>query len=260
MTVSAEFVALDAFNISFVESDLRKRLPNLSILHTKQLITFATAGGGMLTAISTLRKLSEDRLLRINDLFRRWLDNRTLLEFYERWFEDNNFSCDEVHAVPHAHSSDNRVLFYFYGSSCFCLKNYWILSLFYHRFTNSIIFITQNIKYNYIHIVMSGLTFGIEMFARCAHGAERVPCCKLFRPTNMMIRGRCFLLKPLHQHVPNYHGQLSVTLRPLPSWLVSPDGYQVTFLPGTGSSALPQFVNPELMCTGIVQKFPYTRH
>lgn len=75
---------------------MKKRLPHLNASQTKQLITFATAGGGMLTAISMLRKASHERLTHLRLLFRQWLGARTLREFYESWFEVNNFSCDEV--------------------------------------------------------------------------------------------------------------------------------------------------------------------
>ncbi|KAH7708492.1 Protein DEL-7, partial [Aphelenchoides avenae] len=65
-----------------------------------------------------------------------------------------------------------------------------------------------------------------QMFIKCEIGAVPVPCCDLFHPAFVMLRGRCWMLRPLQQRRPNYHGQLSVTLGMLPSWLVSPDGLQ----------------------------------
>lgn len=67
-----------------------------------------------------------------------------------------------------------------------------------------------------------------DMLQRCKYADEVLPCCQIFRPTYVALRGRCFMLPGFHQHRPNYHGDLKVTFKQLPSWLLHRDGVQVS--------------------------------
>lgn len=65
------------------------------------------------------------------------------------------------------------------------------------------------------------------MFVNCKLGDRNISCCDVFEPAYVMTRGRCLRLKSVYQEDPDFHGWLVVTLKLLPSRLVSSDGFQV---------------------------------
>ncbi|KAH7716190.1 Protein DEL-7 [Aphelenchoides avenae] len=81
-----------------------------------------------------------------------------------------------------------------------------------------------------------------DMLQRCKYADEVLPCCEIFRSTYVALRGRCFMLPGFHQHRPNYHGDLKVTFKQLPSWLLHRDGVQpeiVVYLTAPGTVPSP---------------------
>lgn len=62
-------------------------------------------------------------------------------------------------------------------------------------------------------------TSALQMFQRCKYADTIMPCCDVFRPTNVMLRGRCFRLRPFHQDRPDWYGTFKLTLKQLPSHL-----------------------------------------
>ncbi|CAD5213658.1 unnamed protein product [Bursaphelenchus xylophilus] len=65
-----------------------------------------------------------------------------------------------------------------------------------------------------------------QLFKKCKLGAEKVPCCDLFKQHYVMLRGRCFRLTKLYQTDPDYHGRLYLNMRKLPSPIIDRSGYQ----------------------------------
>ncbi|CAD5209576.1 unnamed protein product [Bursaphelenchus okinawaensis] len=65
-----------------------------------------------------------------------------------------------------------------------------------------------------------------EMFKECKLGAEKVPCCQLFKEHYVMLRGRCFRLVKLFQADPDYHGRLYLSMKQGPSPILSHDKMQ----------------------------------
>uniref|UniRef100_A0A915DB18 Uncharacterized protein n=1 Tax=Ditylenchus dipsaci TaxID=166011 RepID=A0A915DB18_9BILA len=66
-----------------------------------------------------------------------------------------------------------------------------------------------------------------DMFQACFSGYEKIPCCDIFRPYYLMLRGRCFRTKQLFQTDPDVFGRLNIYINQMPSRLVSKaDGMQ----------------------------------
>ncbi|KAL3089206.1 hypothetical protein niasHT_021150 [Heterodera trifolii] len=94
----------DALNFSKVLRDIDQRLPVASLdRHTlKQLIRFAVAGAGFSnvegfvpTKKGKPKKDIDYEIQQLDSLFRRWLGNRSLKEFYKNLFEDWGYTCQQ---------------------------------------------------------------------------------------------------------------------------------------------------------------------
>ncbi|KAH7707768.1 Protein DEL-7 [Aphelenchoides avenae] len=85
-----------------------------------------------------------------------------------------------------------------------------------------------------------------EMFHRCLHAGRDINCCDIFEQSYVMLRGRCFKLKQFYQTHPDWHGQLTIWIKQLPSWFVEKDGKQPLALiylthPGTEAATFPRY-------------------
>ncbi|KAH7675912.1 Protein DEL-7, partial [Aphelenchoides avenae] len=58
------------------------------------------------------------------------------------------------------------------------------------------------------------------LFDKCFYSSEKMDCCTMFRPTYVMLRGRCFRMIEFHQVDEDQHGKLKFEFKQLPSPLV----------------------------------------
>uniref|UniRef100_A0A1I8BD65 CX domain-containing protein n=1 Tax=Meloidogyne hapla TaxID=6305 RepID=A0A1I8BD65_MELHA len=66
-----------------------------------------------------------------------------------------------------------------------------------------------------------------DLFQKCLYGYEEIPCCDIFRPHYVMLRGRCMRLRHImHQSDPADIGRIDVYLNQLPSRLTEKSGMQ----------------------------------
>nr|CAD2132074.1 unnamed protein product [Meloidogyne enterolobii] len=66
-----------------------------------------------------------------------------------------------------------------------------------------------------------------DLFQKCLYGYEEIPCCDIFRPHYVMLRGRCMRLRYImHQSDPADIGRIDVYLNQLTSRLTEKSGMQ----------------------------------
>uniref|UniRef100_A0AC34RMW9 Uncharacterized protein n=1 Tax=Panagrolaimus sp. JU765 TaxID=591449 RepID=A0AC34RMW9_9BILA len=59
-----------------------------------------------------------------------------------------------------------------------------------------------------------------DLFSECWYAGDELPCCDLFRPSYVMLRGRCLRLREFYQEDPALTGTISLYLKFLPSNLL----------------------------------------
>ncbi|KAH7722216.1 Protein DEL-7, partial [Aphelenchoides avenae] len=65
-----------------------------------------------------------------------------------------------------------------------------------------------------------------HFFDRCFYASKRVPCCDIFRPYYVMLRGRCFRLREFYQTDSDSMGRLTILVKQMKSPLADPYGLQ----------------------------------
>ncbi|KAH7719792.1 Protein DEL-7, partial [Aphelenchoides avenae] len=60
-----------------------------------------------------------------------------------------------------------------------------------------------------------------KMFHECVYGSTKIPCCQVFQPMYVALRGRCFRLRMLYQQDLGEAGELAVRLKQLRSPFIS---------------------------------------
>nr|CAD2183459.1 unnamed protein product [Meloidogyne enterolobii] len=64
------------------------------------------------------------------------------------------------------------------------------------------------------------------MFHSCMYGKRRIPCCDIFRPTYVMLRGRCYRMRAFAQTEPDEAGKLTLFFKEMSSSYLAVTGRQ----------------------------------
>uniref|UniRef100_A0A183C2J1 Acid-sensing ion channel 1-like n=1 Tax=Globodera pallida TaxID=36090 RepID=A0A183C2J1_GLOPA len=150
---------VDTVNFTVIENDLRFHLPHLSDYRVNQLLMFAMAGAGFQHFDSYTKLVKRSEVEELADLFRHWRGDRSNLEFFKFFFEENGYKCE-------------------------------------------------------------------QLFQTCYYGKREIPCCDLFRPNYVMMRGRCFIMREFAQTEPDEAGKLMFFFHQMHSPFLDAEGTQ----------------------------------
>uniref|UniRef100_A0A914HJ15 Uncharacterized protein n=1 Tax=Globodera rostochiensis TaxID=31243 RepID=A0A914HJ15_GLORO len=150
---------VDTVNFTGIENDLRFHLPFMADYQINQLLMFAMAGAGFQHFDSYTKLVKRSEVEELADLFRHWRGNRSNLEFFKFFFEENGYKCE-------------------------------------------------------------------QLFQTCYYGKREIPCCDLFRPNYVMMRGRCFIMREFAQTEPDEAGKLMFFFHQMHSPFLDAEGTQ----------------------------------
>uniref|UniRef100_A0A0N5B7H0 Acid-sensing ion channel 5 n=1 Tax=Strongyloides papillosus TaxID=174720 RepID=A0A0N5B7H0_STREA len=85
-----------------------------------------------------------------------------------------------------------------------------------------------------------------EFLIQCYYGGDYLDCCSVFKPTYVLLRGRCYTLNNFYQRDPDEIGKIGLVIGSLPSAFITNETYQMQLVvynsnPGPDIGIFPRF-------------------
>ncbi|KAL3082952.1 hypothetical protein niasHS_010754 [Heterodera schachtii] len=218
---------VDTVNFAAIEKDLRLHLPHLSRHKVNQLMMFAMAGAGFQHFDAYTQLTDRSEVEELDTLFRQWRKTRSNLQFFKFFFEENGYECEQVKkssGIPFAKCHQIRAVI-----PILLLRQ------------------TRNPMLRFVQAKLLSFTDGLSTDGLTTDGlstdelsgprAERPPpppnpslCDGIIAfpppPQDIMLRGRCFVLRDFPQTAPDEAAKLTFYFNQMHSPFLDAEGIQ----------------------------------